>query len=518
MTIKGIDVSSYQAETFSTAGLSFCFVKATEGTHYENPKQHAQASHARKAGLIVGFYHFVRPGNMKAQAKYFAERCASREGDPLWLDWEDSGVTCTDKDTFIKEVIRLRGKTHRVGLYCNTNFWLNRDTTSYAGDALWIAQYGVGAGKPGIKHAWVIHQYTDRPVDTNVARFSSKAAMREWCDKGVSQSQPETPGESHGDAPPRSETAGPSQADKILKLAKSEVGYREGRNNWTKYPPQVPSLEWAQNQPWCATWVSWLALKTGLASLYPRTASCAAGVAWFKSRGRFSDYPAVGAQVFYGSGGGTHTGIVYGYDATNVFTYEGNTNNNGSANGDGVYKRTRRRRDSHIYGYGYPDFSAGIVTADPNPKWKRASATGDDMPNYLCVTRPEDFRVAPGVKDSVEFTREYADDASDHYMPDGSQVVIGPAVVQGDAWLEIEGLTPGAKAHVHLEHLNRKTNKYDRLGGVSTHIGTDGTTYVSHHFTDDVATDHGVRLRLIHYGAEPVTVRYVALKACVWAR
>ncbi|MGW6743397.1 glycoside hydrolase family 25 protein [Streptomyces sp. NPDC055025] len=181
MTIRGIDISSHQNSTFGTNGLSFVFVKATEGVSYINPKMTAQAAHGRAAGLVVGFYHFLRPGSMKAQARYFVEECASIEGDPLFADWEDDGVSCAEKDAFLAEVKRLRGATHRVGLYCGQYYWLNRDTTSNAGDALWIADY-VTPGAPRIKARWRFHQYTDSPVDTNVGAFADRAALRKWAD------------------------------------------------------------------------------------------------------------------------------------------------------------------------------------------------------------------------------------------------------------------------------------------------------------------------------------------------
>jgi hypothetical protein len=162
-----------------------------------------------------------------------------------------------------------------------------------------------------------------------------------------------------------------SLTQKVLDIASGEVGYHEGKNssghwnNKEKYAAEVPGLAWADYQAWCATFVSWVALKAGAAELYPRTASCEAGVAWFKKEGRFSEYPAVGAQVFYGSGGGTHTGIVVSYDADYIYTVEGNTNDNGSAEGDGVYRKKRERRSSFVYGYGYPKFPEGIKSADP---------------------------------------------------------------------------------------------------------------------------------------------------------
>ncbi|MCC2278881.1 CHAP domain-containing protein [Streptomyces sp. ET3-23] len=167
-------------------------------------------------------------------------------------------------------------------------------------------------------------------------------------------------------------------AQNIIKIAKAEVGYHEGWsdghwNNHQRYSPAVPGLEWSQNQAWCATFVSWCAMQAGLAGLYPRTASCATGVDWFKQRKRFSAYPAVGSQIFFGSGGGAHTGLVYAYDDDFVYTIEGNTNADGSAEGDGVYLKKRERRSSYVYGYGYPAFAQGIDSADPAWKGKAPS-------------------------------------------------------------------------------------------------------------------------------------------------
>ncbi|GAA0596398.1 hypothetical protein GCM10010394_27450 [Streptomyces crystallinus] len=160
-------------------------------------------------------------------------------------------------------------------------------------------------------------------------------------------------------------------AGAVLLAAAGQVGVHEGRenghwNNVQRYSREVPGLEWSQGQAWCATFVSWVAMRAGAAGLFPRTASCATAVAWFRQRGRFSEYPAVGAQVFYGPGGSEHTGVVERYDDTTIHTIEGNTNVNGSAEGDGVYRRVRERRSARVYGYGYPDYPGGIDSADPS--------------------------------------------------------------------------------------------------------------------------------------------------------
>ncbi|MER6051480.1 glycoside hydrolase family 25 protein [Streptomyces sp. BHT-5-2] len=179
--LHGVDVSSYNTG-YSAKGLDFVFIKATEGRSYTNPHQSAQAARAREAGAVVGFYHFLWPGNIAAQARYFVEKCASLKGDLLAADWETTGsgtyASNAQKDEFLREVKKLR-PTHRVLLYCNRDFWLNRDSTSYAADGLWIADY-VTAGHPRIKAAWRIHQYTDSPLDKDVMAFGSKAELKKW--------------------------------------------------------------------------------------------------------------------------------------------------------------------------------------------------------------------------------------------------------------------------------------------------------------------------------------------------
>jgi hypothetical protein len=417
-TIQGQDWASYQSETPSTKGLSFVFIKATEGTSYVNPKMKKQAAHARAAGLVVGFYHFVRSGDMKKQAAYFVKQADSREGDPLVLDWEDAGVSDAQKNAFLAELKRLRGSSHRVGLYCNTNFWLNKDKSSNCGDFLWIAHYGVGQGKPGIKHDWLIHQYTDDPIDKNVARFESKAAMKAWAEKKPAEPEPEP------EKPdPKPEV---SEAAKVLAIAKAEVGTKEKKSgghwvNDSKYNRWFGTIpgygQGGYGYPWCAVFVAWCAAQAGHAGLYPKTAGCATAVNWFRNKKRFSEYPAIGAQVFFGPGGGTHTGIVYKYDTNSIWTYEGNTNTNGSAEGDGVYARKRGRREVNTYGYGYPAFKEGITTADPSKKGKAgftykatASAPANGAPAPKPKTKPwiwfENAQPGKGPNNSVRIVQK----------------------------------------------------------------------------------------------------------------
>ncbi|HVE24370.1 MAG TPA: hypothetical protein VNC22_03155 [Sporichthya sp.] len=167
-----------------------------------------------------------------------------------------------------------------------------------------------------------------------------------------------------------------STAQKIIDVAKPEVGYHEGRsadghwNNREKYAGEVPGMAWvsAEGQPWCAVFNCWLDIKAGLKPNvdFPLTASCDVAGTWFRTQKRWSVYPAVGAWVFFGTTSDlSHTGRVVAYDADYIYTVEGNTNDSGAREGDGVYAKKHGRRETRVIGYGYPKFPEGIKSADP---------------------------------------------------------------------------------------------------------------------------------------------------------
>ena len=87
----GIDLSSHNGEVdFSKvvrAGVKYAWIKVTEGTTHVNPGFQKKFEDARRAGLIVGAYHFARPDTYA--------------GDPK--DWKN------EADNFLKqlEVARL---------------------------------------------------------------------------------------------------------------------------------------------------------------------------------------------------------------------------------------------------------------------------------------------------------------------------------------------------------------------------------------------------------------------------
>lgn len=176
MTIHGVDISNYQASWKPTDNDKFVFIKSTEGHTYKSPARANQANVARDRGMVVGFYHFLHPGNIEQQAQYFLDNTPLKDGDLLVCDWEFAGTSNKDKDDFIKALKKLAPK-HKVGLYCNTSWWKTNDSTSYCGDFLWMANYGKN---PGVTHEVNFWQYSDKPIDQNTGYFDSLAALKTW--------------------------------------------------------------------------------------------------------------------------------------------------------------------------------------------------------------------------------------------------------------------------------------------------------------------------------------------------
>ncbi|MEU9603719.1 peptidoglycan DD-metalloendopeptidase family protein [Streptomyces sp. NPDC048057] len=145
----------------------------------------------------------------------------------------------------------------------------------------------------------------------------------------------------------------------MIERARTQLGYREGPNNRTKYPAEVPGLGWAQNQPWCQTWISWLAVKTGNTDVIPLTASCLACTSYFKQRKQFHRSPRPGDLVMYGPSGGTHVDLVTEVSGNRIRVIGGNTGGTfGGAyyNGNGVYEKWTEVSNPKIHGFARPSY------------------------------------------------------------------------------------------------------------------------------------------------------------------
>lgn len=188
-----------------------------------------------------------------------------------------------------------------------------------------------------------------------------------------------------------------NQREDIINVALSQVGYREGNysgdtggENDGYYNNYTESNYWYHNNvstdmpvggsyaPWCATFVSWCAEMANIpTSVLGRSTVAsrhsygfdvvfyAGGSTLYSSSdndSRFMGYnytPKKGDLFFTRSW--SHVGLVVGVDGSYVITVEGNTNSDGSAEGDGVFRRTSRRI-SDLY-FGVPDYVESYISS-----------------------------------------------------------------------------------------------------------------------------------------------------------
>lgn len=146
-----------------------------------------------------------------------------------------------------------------------------------------------------------------------------------------------------------------NQRADILKVARSQIGYKEGSGNWTKYG------QWYGVQSeWCAMFVSWCANQAKIpTSIIPKLAYVPYEYDFFVKRKQWrakgSYRPQGGDLIIFGEN--DHIGIVEQVVGNNVITIEGNTSNNGDvSNGEGVYRRTRPLNYWWIKGYCVPAY------------------------------------------------------------------------------------------------------------------------------------------------------------------
>lgn len=148
---------------------------------------------------------------------------------------------------------------------------------------------------------------------------------------------------------------------KVKEIAKLELGYTEGSNNWTKYARDLDAVSYfnssKQNIAWCCTYTSWCIWKasdkaTALKVQYqPSKDNCGCGVSYnanyYKNKKKFFKTPKEG-DVFF-TKGYNHTGFVLKVlDNGTFISNEGNHNNK-------VDSITRKVSD--MEGFGRPDYT-----------------------------------------------------------------------------------------------------------------------------------------------------------------
>lgn len=199
---------------------------------------------------------------------------------------------------------------------------------------------------------------------------------------------------------PESEEMSMNAIDKLIQIAKNEVGYLEkasnsqldsktanaGENNYTKYWRDIkPSY---QGQPWCAAFVSWCFMEAfgqekakKLLKHWPYVYCPTLGNLFTRNAN-----PKIGdIVIFYHNGTFTHTGIVTAVIGDRFYTIEGNTSGASGiiANGGGVCAKSYLNSQMPGTKFCTPDYSIVSDASAPVKPENTSSNTAQTGEKYM---------------------------------------------------------------------------------------------------------------------------------------
>ena len=152
--VPGIDVSKYQGRirwsAVASTRVRFVIMRATKGNRYRDGKYARNLAGATQHRLVVGAYHFAKPGfapwDARAEADHFLRVARVAAGDVVpVLDIEETGGLSPGQlrvwaRAWLERVEARTGV--RPMIYSGSHFWQGfmRNTTWFArrGHPLWV--------------------------------------------------------------------------------------------------------------------------------------------------------------------------------------------------------------------------------------------------------------------------------------------------------------------------------------------------------------------------------------------
>ncbi len=174
--IHGIDVARYQGDIdwrqVGAAGVSFAWIKATEGGDHLDPEFKSNWRAARRAGLRRGAYHFYYfCRSPEEQARWFIRNVPKEAGSlppVLDIEWNHASPSCKrrpsgaearhEAERFIQKIEQHYGR--RPVVYTTVDFYRDTGIGQLQGGDFWLRSV---AGHPEQVYPgahWVFWQYT----------------------------------------------------------------------------------------------------------------------------------------------------------------------------------------------------------------------------------------------------------------------------------------------------------------------------------------------------------------------
>lgn len=265
------------------------------------------------------------------------------------------------------------------GIYASRSwFYNNLDMSNIPSNAVkntWVAEYGVDKTK--YTGTYIMWQYTSKGSVNGINGNVDLSHQYEPFYLIVNNNSSQTNGIN---TEPKKEIT-KSELEKVIEVAKAELGYLEKRSNsqldsktanagdrnFVKYWSVKP--EW-NGAYWCAAFICWVFTEAlgkqrakELLKHYPY-------VYCPTLAGLFTKYstPQVGdIVIFWKNGAYAHTGLVIAVSGNTFTTIEGNTSGASSVvpNGGGVCQKTYNLKDVNAK-FCRPDYSSTAITSDAN--------------------------------------------------------------------------------------------------------------------------------------------------------
>lgn len=168
----GIDVSNYQKDinweaTAKDKNIKYVYIKATEGASHKQHRYRRNLENARKHGIKVGSYHFMRTSSsIQSQFNNFISLVKREEQDlvPL-LDVETrAGWTIKQLQDSVLKFVRMLERHYgcKPMIYTSSSYFNDYLGEKFAGYPLFIARYSKTEPTVNFGAKWILWQFSDR--------------------------------------------------------------------------------------------------------------------------------------------------------------------------------------------------------------------------------------------------------------------------------------------------------------------------------------------------------------------
>ena len=404
MEIKGIDVSAWQGKidwkTVADYGMGFAILRITEAGNVVDSQFENNLAGCNKYNIPVGVYKYsyaMTIAEIQREARKAVSTLNGRRIQfPVFLDLEHNNQRSLGSESIHKmadaflEIVEAAG--YKFAIYCNVDWYENVICSHLKKYDFWIARYPANDDgwlqerlRPDFGVGWQYSSKAKIPgisgtVDRNVFYKDYSEEIEKKEETTVNKLQEHTKlGDyyaNNGGTKPYLEKKSNAYLDDFTKNA--------GDKNYTKFARDVNNWNQpgCQGQPWCAVYQFWKLVKVfGLTKALQIMGggfyNCQSVTRHAKQKGTWHSTPKKGALIIFRNG--SHIGSVNSYDATYVYTNEGNTSSAPGvvANGGACRNKKYKLTDSAIDGYVWIDYGTTedqkstetAVQLSKVPKW-----------------------------------------------------------------------------------------------------------------------------------------------------